>query len=149
MSNDGTLFSVGDVVVVSGLQSRPELNSLKAQVTMWDPERGRYTVRFFTGPEMQEVVLAIKPINMSKAPPPPAAPASGSGGPPPPPSDMVAGGAPPEGSEAKDEKDEASAWIKGTTPEGRAYWYNTVTEESSWLEPAVLASKSATDSKPR
>ena len=144
-------LAVGDVVIVSGLKSRPDLNDSKGKLELWDADRERFSVRF-----ANMEVLALKPSNLSKAPPPPAGPmAAGmpppppanmvAGGPPPPPANMVDGGAPPGG----DSKvDESANWVTGTTPDGRKYWFNNETKESTWVEPEALAHKESTEEQP-
>jgi len=37
--------------------------------------------------------------------------------------------------------DPAAAWAEGETPEGYRYWYNYVTQESSWTMPSSLAAQ--------
>ena len=74
MADEAPTFAVGDVVCVSGLQSRPELNQYKAQVQSYDPEKDRYTVQFITGIGGEEIILALKPANLKPAGAPPSPP---------------------------------------------------------------------------
>ena len=41
---------------------------------------------------------------------------------------------------AKDSVDKASAWGEHKAPDGRIYFYNSVTKESSWEKPDDLKS---------
>ena len=62
-------FNAGDVVVIGGLQSKPELNGCKARVGTFDVATGRHHIALEDGK-----TLALKPSNLSLAVPlgPPA-----------------------------------------------------------------------------
>ena len=57
-------FSAGDVVVIEGLQSKPELNGCKARVGTFDVATGRHHVALEDGKS-----LALKPANLTLAVP--------------------------------------------------------------------------------
>ena len=58
----GSGHEVGDVVLISGLQARPEFNGAHALVEAWDDAKGRYTVRILDG---AQTVLALKGTNLA------------------------------------------------------------------------------------
>ena len=62
-------FNAGDVVVIGGLQSKPELNGCKARVGTFDVATGRHHIALEDGK-----TLALKPSNLALAVPlgPPA-----------------------------------------------------------------------------
>ena len=55
-------LDVGDVVRVSGLVAKPELNGLVAQVASWDAAKGRHHVRLDASGE----TLSLKPSNLQR-----------------------------------------------------------------------------------
>ena len=146
MSNPwNTTIAVGDHVSITGLLAKPELNGANAVVEGYDAERERFNVRVQTGTEA--VVLALKAVNLSSAgappPPPPRPPPdatrSSSSGPddsgevvPPAPPPTLNGQPHPEAAEV-----DANPWVCCSTPEGARYWYNKVSQESTWTDPTA------------
>ena len=139
----------GNVVTISGLQSRPELNGYKARVDGFDTEKGRYTVQVETGVGTEAITLALKAANLTSAgapppPPPPMATAESFAEPPPPP--KTKNGLAAEEAPAPAAADEP--WVACATPEGVPYWHNTSTGESTWTDPALPSSSADTEGLP-
>ena len=64
-SNEAPRFSAGDVVVIEGMKSKPELNGCQARVGSFDAARGRHLVELLS----DGAQLSIKPSNAQLAQP--------------------------------------------------------------------------------
>ena len=70
-------LGVGDVVTVSGLSARPELNGRYARVEEWDDAKRRHTVRIELGNgDVQFLALKIENLKLAGPPPPPPPPSA-------------------------------------------------------------------------
>ena len=119
-------FSVGDVVRISGLQAKPELNGCEAEVGGFDEDKGRYNVRVEMG--VETILIALKDANLSPAgvPPPPTSSGEHPTQEEPPPPPTTRNGLPAA---------EGDPWVTCRDPSGMFYWFNKATQESTWTDP--------------